>query len=92
MHENQALSQEGPKLDLNLTFSKGLSLRGAVQNTGLCDVNVERGALAQHFFLLHWMAEGSLDMFLAKVYPAGPATGKHNDKNETVKAAMQRLG
>jgi len=38
------------------------------------------------------MAEGSLDMFLAKVYPAGPATGKHNDKNETVKAAMQRLG
>ena len=33
-----------------------------------------------------------MDKFWAKVYPACPATGKNNDKNEIVKVAMQRLG
>jgi len=38
------------------------------------------------------MSEGSLAMFLAKVYPDCPAPGRNNDKNETAQLAGPRLG
>jgi hypothetical protein len=51
----------------------------------LCDANAGIEALVQHFFVLNRMSEGSLVMFLPKVYPERLATRKSNYKNEIVR-------